>query len=58
MMNTIGMRECEKALQIAISYTPEQALKIHLVDEIVEKDDLMPKAEEEMKKWLKIPSRN
>jgi 3,2-trans-enoyl-CoA isomerase len=35
-------------------YTPEQALAINLVDEIVEQKDLLPRAQEEMLKWCKI----
>ena len=56
MLNTIGHRECEKALQIGKIYTPEQALSVNLVDELVEGDKLMSKSIEQAKVWSKIPS--
>ena len=56
MVNTIGHRESEKALQLGKVYTPQEALKIDLVDEIVPKKDVLAAAEEQMKLWCKIPS--
>lgn len=56
MINTIGFRESEKALQIGKLYSPEEALAVNLVDEIVDQKDLLVKAEEQMVKWCKIPS--
>jgi 3,2-trans-enoyl-CoA isomerase len=56
MINTIGFRESEKALQLGKMYSPEEALAIGLVDEIVEPNNVFAKAEEEMQKWCKIPS--
>lgn len=56
MINTIGFRESELALQLGKLYTAEEALAINLVDEIVEQKDLLLKAEEQMVKWCKIPS--
>ena len=57
MINTIGFRESEKALQLGKMYSPEEALSIGLVDEIVEPINVLTKAEEEMQKWCKIPSK-
>jgi len=51
----VGHREAERALQLGLLYTPEEALKIKLVDEIAEPATLMLRAEEEMQKWCKIP---
>ena len=51
----MGHREAERALQLGLLYTPEEALKIKLVDEIAEPATLMLRAEEEMQKWCKIP---
>ncbi len=56
MINTIGYRETEKALQLGKLYSAEEALKINLVDEVAELNDVIPKAEEQMKTWLKIPT--
>lgn len=53
---TIGYRESEKALQLGSLYSAEQALKINLVDEICTPEELFPKAEQQMQRWLKIPS--
>lgn len=57
MTNTIGYRECEKALQLGKLYSPEEALAINLVDEIVDQKDLISKAEEQMVQWCRIPSK-
>ena len=54
-INTVGHREAERALQLGLLYTPEEALKIKLVDEIAEPSTLMLRAEEEMQNWCKIP---
>jgi len=56
MINTIGFRETEKALQLGKLYTPEQALSINLVDEIAEPTEVALKAKEAMLQWCKIPA--
>lgn len=56
MINTIGFREAEFALQTGKYYDPQSALKIKLVDELCNEKDLMKIAEERMKLWCKIPS--
>ena len=56
--NTIGNREAEKALQLGSLFTPEQALELKLVDQIVEPKDLLAAAEQEMLKWVKIPGKS
>jgi enoyl-CoA hydratase/carnithine racemase len=43
------------ALQLGTMYTPEEALGIRLVDQLAEPENLIDKAEQQMKKWLKIP---
>jgi 3,2-trans-enoyl-CoA isomerase len=57
MLNTIGHRETEKALQLGLLYSVDEALHNNLIDEIAEPDVLIQKAEEQMQKWVKIPSR-
>ena len=56
MVNTIGRRETEKALQLGKVYTPQQAEAINLVDELVPQQKLLASAEEQMKNWCRIPS--
>lgn len=56
MVNTIGLRQTENALQFGKIFTPKQALKVGLVDELIESDKLLERAEEHMKIWCKIPS--
>lgn len=55
---TIGYRQSELGIQIGTLYSPQQALKINLVDEICSPNELLPRAEQQMQKWLKIPSRS
>merc|ERR1712127_924148 len=45
MINTIGHRETEKALQLGKLYSPEEALAVNLVDELCEPNELMDKAQ-------------
>lgn len=56
MVNTIGHRQAELALQLGSIYTPQQALQIKLVDQIVAQKDVLETAEKQMDLWCKIPS--
>lgn len=58
MLRTIGNRETERAIQLGLLFTPEQALKIKLIDEVCAPEELISKAEQHMKMWLKIPSKS
>jgi 3,2-trans-enoyl-CoA isomerase len=58
MIKTCGYRESEKALQLGRLFKPDEALKIHLIDEIVEQNLLLEKAENEIVQWLRIPSKD
>lgn len=55
MENTIGYRKTEMALQLGLLYSPSEALKIGLVDQLVPQDQLLATATETMTKWLAIP---
>lgn len=55
-INTVGFHYADYALKLGKMFTPEEALKLHLVNELVESpSDLNKKAQSEMDKWLKIP---
>lgn len=55
MVNTVGHRETEKALQLGLLYNAPEALKIGLVDQLVPEESVLPAATEAMTKWLAIP---
>jgi 3,2-trans-enoyl-CoA isomerase len=55
MVLTIGHRPAEKALALGTLFSPEDALEIGLVDEVVPKEQVLEKAKEEAIKWAKIP---
>ncbi|XP_077358465.1 enoyl-CoA delta isomerase 1, mitochondrial isoform X2 [Festucalex cinctus] len=56
MANTVGHRNTEMSLALGLLYSPTEALKIGLVDQIVPEDKLMTSAEQMMGKWLAIPA--
>ncbi|CAL1588591.1 unnamed protein product [Knipowitschia caucasica] len=55
MVNTVGHRTTELALELGLLYSPEEALKIGLVDQVVPQEQLLATATETMTKWLAIP---
>lgn len=55
LVNTVGHRESEKALQLGKLYSAEEALAVNLVDEIAEPKDVLLRAQEQMAIWCKIP---
>ncbi|XP_022092708.1 enoyl-CoA delta isomerase 1, mitochondrial-like isoform X2 [Acanthaster planci] len=55
MARACGDREAEMGLQLGTLYTPEEALKIGLVDEVAPLDSVVDRAREQVIKWLKIP---
>lgn len=55
MVNTVGHRTTEMALQLGLLYSPAEALKIGLVDQLVREDQVLTTATETMTKWLAIP---
>ena len=56
IINTVGFREAEKALQLGRLFSAEEALAINMVDEICEPKELMARAEQQMQIWGRIPS--
>ncbi|XP_044037807.1 enoyl-CoA delta isomerase 1, mitochondrial-like [Siniperca chuatsi] len=55
MMNTVGHRTTEIALELGLLYNPSEALKIGLVDQLVPEDQVLTTATQTMTKWLAIP---
>ncbi len=55
MVNTVGQRTAEMALQLGLLYSPSDALKIGLVDQLVPEDQVLTAAKQAMSKWLAIP---
>ncbi|CAL1276833.1 unnamed protein product [Larinioides sclopetarius] len=56
-INSIGFRQAEHALKLGKMFTPEEALKLGMVNELVDSpSDVLPKAQEELDKWMKIPA--
>ena len=50
----MGVRKAEYAGQLGLLFSPEEALSMGLVDEVCVTEDVMPKAEAEMEKWLSV----
>ncbi|XP_030590728.1 enoyl-CoA delta isomerase 1, mitochondrial-like [Archocentrus centrarchus] len=55
LMNTVGHRTTEMALELGLLYSPAEALKIGMVDQLVPEDQVLTTATEAMTKWLAIP---
>ncbi|KAM9093712.1 enoyl-CoA delta isomerase 1, mitochondrial [Sarcophilus harrisii] len=55
LVNTIGNRASEQALQLGLLFSPAEALKIGLVDQLVPEDKVQSTALSVMSQWLKIP---
>lgn len=55
LVDTIGLRKAEISLQLGQLYSPEEALKINLVDEVVPKDEVKNRAGEVLQKLIQIP---
>ncbi|GKY94117.1 hypothetical protein MPSEU_000377800 [Mayamaea pseudoterrestris] len=55
MIDTIGRREAEKALGLGTLYSPNEALRISLIDEVVEQDNVRERAMQVATQWAKIP---
>ncbi|TDH68480.1 hypothetical protein CCR75_001415 [Bremia lactucae] len=54
-VNTVGHREAEKMLCLGLQVDANKAEAIGLVDEAVALEDVLPRAEAAMAKWLAIP---
>lgn len=55
LVNTVGHRHAEMALELGLLYKPSEALKIGMVDQLVPEDQVLSTAAQTMKMWLAIP---
>ncbi|XP_042361161.1 enoyl-CoA delta isomerase 1, mitochondrial-like [Plectropomus leopardus] len=55
MVNTVGHRITEMALELGLLFNPSEALRIGLVDQLVAEDQVLTTATQTMTKWLAIP---
>ncbi|XP_037013140.2 enoyl-CoA delta isomerase 1, mitochondrial [Artibeus jamaicensis] len=55
LVNTIGHRASERALQLGILFPPEEALQVGMVDKVVPEDQVQSTALSVMAQWLSIP---
>lgn len=55
MLNVVGFRETERALQEGTLFTPSQAKAIGLVDVVTSMDQVIPSCREFIKEYLKLP---
>jgi len=55
-INTLNFQQAEHALKLGKLFTPEEALKLHMVNDLVDSpSELSEKSQSEMEKWLKVP---
>lgn len=55
LVNTIGHRAAERALQLGLLFPPSDALQVGIVDQVVPEDQVQSTARSVMAQWLAIP---
>ncbi|KAM9392636.1 enoyl-CoA delta isomerase 1, mitochondrial [Pholidichthys leucotaenia] len=55
LVNTVGHRATEMALELGMLFSPAEGLKMGLVDQIVPEDEVLSTATQTMTKWLAVP---
>lgn len=55
LVNTIGHRASERALQLGLLFPPAEALRVGLVDKVVPEDKVQSTALSVMAQWMAIP---
>lgn len=55
LVNTIGHRASERALQLGTLFPPAEALQVGMVDKVVPEDQVPSTALSVMAQWLSIP---
>ena len=56
LIRTIGFRKAEEALSLGTLFSPEKALEVGLVDQLVSRDMVLDRSYEVASKFAKIPS--
>ena len=56
MVNTMGYRASEVALQLGKRMSASEALRVKLVDELVDEAALLQQADKCLRQWIAIPS--
>lgn len=54
MVDTVGNRQAEMSISLGLLYSPQEALRISLVDEIVPKEDVLDRAKQQAETWAAI----
>uniref|UniRef100_A0A9L0IF55 Enoyl-CoA delta isomerase 1, mitochondrial n=1 Tax=Equus asinus TaxID=9793 RepID=A0A9L0IF55_EQUAS len=55
LVNTIGHRAAERALQLGLLFPPAEALQVGMVDQVVPEDQVQSTALSVMAQWMAIP---
>ncbi|XP_008580056.1 PREDICTED: enoyl-CoA delta isomerase 1, mitochondrial [Galeopterus variegatus] len=55
LVNTIGHRATERALQLGLLFSPAEALQVGMVDQVVPEDQVQSTALSVMAQWMAIP---
>ncbi|XP_012503110.1 PREDICTED: enoyl-CoA delta isomerase 1, mitochondrial [Propithecus coquereli] len=55
LVNTIGHRASEHALQLGLLFPPAEALQVGIVDQVVPEDQVQSTARSVMARWMAIP---
>ncbi|XP_045848846.1 enoyl-CoA delta isomerase 1, mitochondrial [Meles meles] len=55
LVNTIGHRAAERALQLGLLFPPAEALQVGVVDQVVPEDQVQSVARSVLTQWLAIP---
>ncbi|XP_071461663.1 enoyl-CoA delta isomerase 1, mitochondrial isoform X2 [Marmota flaviventris] len=55
LVNTIGHRASERALQLGLLFPPAEALQVGMVDQVVPEDQVQSTALSVMSQWMAIP---
>uniref|UniRef100_A0A8C5KPZ0 Enoyl-CoA delta isomerase 1, mitochondrial n=2 Tax=Jaculus jaculus TaxID=51337 RepID=A0A8C5KPZ0_JACJA len=55
LVNTVGHRTAERALQLGMLFPPAEALQVGMVDQVVPEDQVQSKALSVMAQWMAIP---
>lgn len=55
LVNTVGHRVAERALQLGLLFPPAEALRVGMVDQVVPEDQVQSAARSVLAQWLAIP---